>query len=133
MVYLRAASLALSFLTLQLMTYLTISRVYKSHSMLMTLHYGNQIEIFNFLKKKIQNALNNVEYWCEKWGFKLSASKTSAVLFTRKKDTNLNIYINKTKINLCKFAKFLGITFDQKLNWTQHINNVIDRCKKNTT
>ena len=82
-----------------------------------------------FLEKKIQNALNNVENWCKKWRFKLSASKTSAVLFTRKKDTNLNIYINKTKINVCKFAKFLGITFDQKLNWAQHINNVIDRCK----
>ena len=83
-----------------------------------------------FLQIKIQNALNNVENWCKQWGLKLSASKTSAVLFTRKTDTNLNIYINKTKINLCKFAKFLGITFDQELNWTQHINNVIDRCKK---
>ena len=124
-----AASLALSFLTLQLMTYLTISQVYKSHSMLMTLHYGNQIEMFNFLKKDSKCSKQRRKL-VQKWGFKLSASKTSVVLFPRKKDTNLNIYINKTKINLCKFAKFLGITFDQKLNWTQHINNVIDRCKK---
>ena len=26
-----------------------------------------------FLEKKIQDALNNVENWCKKWGFKLSA------------------------------------------------------------
>ena len=54
---------------------------------------------------KIQNALNNVENWCKKWEFKLSALNTSAVLFTRKKDTNLEIYINKTITKLKQISE----------------------------
>ena len=45
------------------------------------------------IEKKIQHNLNNINPWCEKWGFKLSIPKTIAVLFTYKKNTKISIHL----------------------------------------
>ena len=47
-------------------------------------------------------------------GFRiLSSNNTQGV--------RVNIYINKTKINLCKFAKFLGIRFNCFSSWVHFL------------
>jgi len=42
---------------------------------------GSHIE---HLFKRCQDSLIKVDKWCTKWGFKLSVSKSAAVLFTKK-------------------------------------------------
>ena len=62
--------------------------------------YANDIAIWKsnrnipYLEKKIQQNLNNINNWCEKWGFKLSIPKTIAVLFTHKKNTKIHVSIH---------------------------------------
>ena len=57
-----------------------------------------QIAIFH-----LQSHLNEIENWCDKWGFKISTSKTVQVIFTRWKTRrilNTKTYIKSTEIPL---------------------------------
>ena len=83
-----------------------------------------------FIEKKIQQNLNNINSWCEKWGFKLSIPKTIAVLFTYKKNTKISINLKNLAIQTLPYAKFLGVTSDSKLTWKRHIDNILITCKK---
>ena len=83
-----------------------------------------------FIEKKIQQNLNNINSWCEKLGFKLSIPKTIAVLFTNKKNTKISINLKNLAIQTLPYAKFLGVTFDSKLTWKRHIDNILIKCKK---
>ena len=51
------------------------------------------------LQKNIQHNINLIEEWTLKWGFKLSETKTTAMLFSRKmsKVNEINLTLNKTK------------------------------------
>ena len=54
--------------------------------------------------------------------------------FIHKNDKNeensVKLQINQCPIKLYKSAKFIGITFDDKLTFNEHINNIVYRCKK---
>lgn len=57
------------------------------------------------------------------WKLKLNASKTEAILFTRKRKLpNRKLRINNHTIPWSKSVKYLGIYFDPKVNWTFHID-----------
>jgi len=81
---------------------------------------------------KLQRSLDAVQAWCDKWGFKMSATKTVCVLFA--KDSRLKtrmkpIVVNNTAIKVEKAAKFLGVYFDERLTWRQHFDYVVKKCK----
>lgn len=81
--------------------------------------------------RKMQDSLNKLTDWCDKNGFKISMEKTVAVLFTHRRDTvnkTLRIYGDYIKIE--NKAKFLGIIFDSKLTWSDHVNYIMDKCNK---
>ena len=64
----------------------------------------------------VQKNLNAVQTWCDKWGFRMSTSKTVAVLFTcdRQLKSKLQpITINGQPIKVDNAAKFLGVYFDE--------------------
>ena len=73
----------------------------------------------------------NPVQWCDLNGFKISMNKTVAVLFTRRRDRIDNILkINGESVKVENKAKFLGIIFDSKLSWNDHVNYIVDKCKK---
>jgi hypothetical protein len=41
----------------------------------------------------------------------------------------LNLNINGKLINTVTKARFLGINFDQQLNWNDHITSIVNSCK----
>ena len=43
----------------------------------------------------------------------------------------LKLQLNKTTIPLVKHTKFLGVTIDENLKWTEHINNIISKLSLN--
>ena len=50
----------------------------------------------------------------------------------KKKNTEkLKLHLNETIIPLVKHTKFLGVTIDENLNWTEHINNIISKLSVN--
>ena len=87
----------------------------------------------SFLNRKIQTQLDAVVDWSDRWGFKLSETKTIAVLFgSHHKLTDVKLSIKGVPVPVQTEAKFLGVTFDHRLSWKPHIDNLITRCKRVT-
>ena len=74
------------------------------------------------IASQIQSAITNIQKWCEEWGFKISAEKTIGVVFTNAlKPAPIHIKINNNEIKIEEKVKFLGVIFDKKLTWGEHI------------
>ena len=85
----------------------------------------------DFILHKMQNSLNKLVEWCDLNGFKISKEKTVAVLFTHRRDHIDGILrINGSPVKVERKAKFLGIVFDSRLTWNDHVNYVVEKCKK---
>ena len=79
----------------------------------------------------IQNDLNTVSEWCNKWGFVINPKKTKAVLFSRKKNIlTPNITITNSKIEFVPYIKYLGVHYDSKLSFKKHIEDILEKTKK---
>lgn len=79
---------------------------------------------------KIQTAIRAVENWSFTWGFKFSVEKTKYVVFSRRKPEVIELKIYGQKIEQVNTFRFLGVIFDSKLLWSEHIKYVEDKCKK---
>ena len=80
--------------------------------------------------KIVQKYTDKFHTWCDTWGFKISKTKTTAVIFSHKtKDQDVELKIGDTKIQIKNSVKFLGVILDKKLSWNEHIQYVVDRCK----
>ena len=68
----------------------------------------------------------------KKWGFKLSISKSKAMIFSNKqpKGEIKKLKLEDNTLDYVKHFKFLGLIFDCQLNWTQHINYIYNSCVK---
>ena len=81
----------------------------------------------------LQNYNNAICDWCLKWKIKLAPSKTQLIHFKRKHprmDRDLRQTIDGTTISESKTVKFLGITFDRKMELTQHNQEITKRIQK---
>jgi ribonuclease HI len=84
-----------------------------------------------FLEKQLQHALDELQAWCLEWGFKISHSKTSVVLFSNVTVyPEIKLYVDQKLLPTATEFKFLGVIFDRKLTWSQHIDYIADKCKK---
>ena len=88
---------------------------------------GNNIETLSNL---LQRSISKLEQWYKSRDLKFSTAKTKAIIFSRKTviPTTLNIHLNNTPILLASKATFLGLTFDQRLTWKQHIKSLKQNC-----
>ena len=73
-----------------------------------------------------------VAKWADENGFKFSKTKTVCIHFWNKRklhsDPTLTIY--HSQIPVASQTKFLGVIFDNKLNFKAHINYVCHKCEK---
>jgi len=85
----------------------------------------------NVLRHVMQDAVTKALDWGDQNGLTFSAAKTVAVLFTRKlKYKNPpNIHIRGQNIPYSPTVKYLGVTLDTKLSWTQHITQKVNAAK----
>lgn len=84
------------------------------------------------LVSELQNYIDKLVAYFDRWGFKISTGKTTAILFSKyKKDTkDIKLYIHGEQIAINSTVKFLGVVFDQRLTWRPHIENIVARCTK---
>lgn len=81
--------------------------------------------------KKIQAAIVEVEKWTNKWGFKLSVAKTQVICFTKRhKIAPISLKLYEQPLKQVNTIRFLGVWFDGKLTWSNHIGKVQNKCKK---
>ena len=63
-------------------------------------------------------------------GLQISAEKSSVTIFTRHNVTqNTNIQLGRFSFPYKTSVKYLGVTFDKKLTWKTHIENILGRCE----
>jgi hypothetical protein len=76
-----------------------------------------------------QQRLQNINNWCQSKGLKLSGVKSTAILFTSKRDNTLDspLTVSGTTVPTVNSAVYLGVTIDRKLNWGPHI---LKKCDK---
>ena len=84
------------------------------------------------IERRLQLILNKLYSWSNKNGFKFSTSKTACVHFCnkRKMHGDPNLFLNGQAIPVVPQYKFLGVIFDSKLNFIQHLRSLKDKCMK---
>ena len=89
---------------------------------------GSNITLLNQL---CQRSLFKVCNWCEECGFKISRTKSAAVLFTRKHDpVPISLILRGgTRLQMKTEYKYLGLTFQQNGSYSKHVQNVTAKCR----
>ena len=87
-----------------------------------------------YLNYILQTDLKIIEDWLLSNKLSLNTLKTYAMKFSIGKGENikkLSLQLNDTIIPLVTHTKFLGVTIDEDLNWSKHINNIISKISIN--
>ncbi|GFO02489.1 Pol-like protein [Plakobranchus ocellatus] len=83
------------------------------------------------LERTIQLCINNVQKWVSENGFRFSVSKTTCVHFHRQRIyTEPALHLDGQPIPVKGEAKFLGVVFDSKLNFSSHVKYLKKKCLK---
>ena len=80
----------------------------------------------------LQQSLTELENWSNKWGFRFSVSKTKTMIFTSRKklESQNKVKIYNQDIVYVNQFKFLGLIFDNKFTWNDHVNYIEAYCNK---
>ena len=83
-------------------------------------------------EEMVQNGLNEIVNWTNKWKMVINVGKCETTIFTKhKKELTYkpNLSMNGEQIPYNKTPKFLGITFDRELTFKSHMENIAKKCK----
>lgn len=83
----------------------------------------NRAEVADNLRKDVLTIIG----WCNQWGMKLNPTKTHSLIISRSRTSipaHPNIIVNGVTINDSTSLKLLGITFDDKLTFENHLRTV---------
>ena len=84
------------------------------------------------IKKCLKQDLRLLQDWFHANKLTLNLSKTQCLLFkARKGCPSITLNVNITLIEQQKEAKFLGLILDDDLSWTPHINDRLNKIKRN--
>lgn len=86
----------------------------------------------NEIKNNLQIAINKIYDWSKMTGFRISEEKSACVHFCRKRKAHLDpdLYLGNHRLPFTDSYKFLGVTFDKRLTWIEHIKNLKTKCIK---
>lgn len=92
--------------------------------------FADDLKIFGTITRVqdciyIQQQLNNVIHWCRDNYLSLNVNKCKVVSYTRKKHKILHNYvIDNIVLDRCVSIKDLGVYFDDKFTFTEHIQKI---------
>lgn len=93
--------------------------------------YADDFKIFKQIKDNadyvhFQMDLNNFSNYCKANQLQLNISKCFHILFQRKLNPlTSDLYIDNNKIKTVDEVRDLGVTLDYKLNFENHVNNIV--------
>ena len=82
-----------------------------------------------WIRGMAQKTINIAANWASEQELQFSSKKTEIVLFTHKRNPDLDsLSMNGTKLELTKEARLLGVTLDSKLTWKPRITRITRRA-----
>ena len=83
---------------------------------------------------RLQRDLCGVQQWAEEWATTFNPSKSAVMVFRgrhREKRPAEHVHLGKADVQLCEVTRHLGVTVTKSLNWSAHIDNILNRlnCK----
>ena len=92
---------------------------------------GNDIDV---IEGELQLTVDLAVEWAEAHGFRFSPEKTVLVHFTRRRPRRRPlkppiIQMHGKRIRQVKTHKILGLTFDERLTWRPHMNDIRKRVQ----
>ena len=81
----------------------------------------------------LQRDLDKLARWCTKWRIKLNPEKTKVIIFSKaqtakRAEPALSLYGDL--LSYYPQIKFLGITFDNRMTFTKHFEEILERCNQ---
>ena len=85
-----------------------------------------------FLENRVNSELKHVTSWLQTNKLTLNINKTNYVLFSRKNGpiNNFKVEIDNKTINRLQKVEFLGVIFDSRLSWRDHIRGIVGKLNK---
>ena len=117
----------------------SIAQVIPTDSRVITSLYVDDLQIgirhcnLNVIQQEMQQCLRRIDEWTRYNGFKFSATKTKAMHFTTLPGLHFNkpqFYIGNQLIPYSESIKFLGLIWDPKLTWKEHIARKVAECNR---
>jgi Reverse transcriptase (RNA-dependent DNA polymerase) len=87
----------------------------------------------NRIASTIQNALDDINNWAKKEGLKFNVSKYHAILFKQRQKQSqllLPIFLDNQLIAYKPNIRYLGVTLNDRLRWTDHLSRVFSKAKR---
>uniref|UniRef100_A0A8C8DU65 Reverse transcriptase domain-containing protein n=1 Tax=Oryzias sinensis TaxID=183150 RepID=A0A8C8DU65_9TELE len=81
----------------------------------------------SFIYSNIQNDLNRLDNWCKKWCMCLNTSKCG-IMFIGNKTLPGPFQLNNTSLKVIDSIKDLGITYNDHLSISSHVNSVTSKA-----
>ena len=87
----------------------------------------------NLAAEYLQLDLDKLARWCTKWRIKLNPEKTKVIIFSKSQsairaEPALSLYSDL--LSYYPHIKFLGIAFDNRMTFTKHFEEILERCIK---
>ena len=80
---------------------------------------------------RAQQAIRLAEKWARKVGVQFSPEKTAVIIFTKKRGKpNKKLKLYGKEVDYVKSTKYLGVIFDEKLTFKEHLEDKIKNAKK---
>ena len=94
----------------------TTLSTYADDTAITTIHLNPTIA-----SRYLQAQLQKIELWTRKWRLKINETKSAHITFTLRKGSCPPLYINQTIITQTDTVKYLGLHFDKRLTWREHV------------
>lgn len=83
------------------------------------------------LQQRMQTAISQIGRWSFEWGFHLSVEKTQVICFSKKRvKPTIDLKIYGQSLKQVNDLRYLGVWFDSKLTFKNHVQRMVDKCKK---
>lgn len=79
------------------------------------------------VSESLNRDLAKINDWCSLWGMKLNANKTQSMIVSRSRTLypyHPDLHINNVILTTCQSFKILGVIFDSKFTFEQHVRSV---------
>ena len=84
--------------------------------------YADDVAILAENEEDMQTMLNEINEWCIEWNMKVNISKTKVMDFRKQKTkkTDYKFKLGENNVEMVAFYKYLGVYFDEHLNFDKH-------------